>query len=89
MEEKKPTRCEGCFVRGLHYVHVIAALAEGEKQVWAGEMHQVPSVGDRIRLYIGGTQSYQLFWVEAVAWPLFRKEASEHGEVGQPFVYVK
>ena len=77
------------FVRGLEYVHVIAALPEGETQIWAGEMNQVPSVGERIRLYVGGSDAYQLFWVEAVAWPPCLSQNRGHGSQGQPYVYVK
>lgn len=80
----------GCFTRGI-YVHVIGEGEDGqEEQVWAGEMQQVPAVGDRVRLMTGGG-SYRLYWVEAVAWVLHTGDGVDgaHGEEGQPFVYVK
>ena len=76
-------------IRGLFYVHVIGYDENGnEKQLWAGEMNQVPQKGDRIRLHVGKGDSYRLLWVEAVAWPLFCDNEGEHGRDGQPYVYV-
>jgi hypothetical protein len=95
MDDWKPIVASGismpdATIRGLHYVHVIGYDDVGnEKQLWAGEMNQVPQKGDRLRLRVGkGHDSYRLLWVEAVAWPLFCDEEGRHGQVGQPFVYV-